>query len=526
MPAVTEPKLLSTAPPTNVGLSPPSGGPFGSATPHEVRSRAQRSDIIFCDQETFDREASRLFSVRWAAAFACFGLATATGCSSDGDALGPAQPADAYADFSHAVDSGIDNSPRPDVSTTDVQSEPARDATEEAESGAARDGTADDTGRADAVDVALPPVDAAVDSHDVAARDADGDGADGAPSDGNRPDANDAGGDSQSNDGGRPIDTMAGAALTRGHHMGTAVKAELLDSATEPQYTTVLTTHFDLLVAEYQMKWGTTQATRGQFNFAPGDQIVAFASRHGMMVKGHTLIWHQSLPAWVTALAPAEVGPVLDAQIAAVVGHWKGKLYAWDVVNEAITDDGAGYRSSIWFQHLGAAFIERAFRAARAADPAAQLLYNDYGGEALNTKSNRIYTLVRDLKNAGVPIDGVGLQFHVNGAAPPPLADVATNLDRLIALGLTVNFSEIDVRVADVPGTQAEKLARQRTLYHDIIALCAARPQCHSASTWGITDKYTWIDMQYGAGHMPLPFDVNYAAKPAVAGVIDAWLGK
>jgi endo-1,4-beta-xylanase len=156
----------------------------------------------------------------------------------------------------------------------------------------------------------------------------------------------------------------------------------------------------------------------------------------------------------VTALGQAEVGAVLDAHIAAVAGHWRGKVYAWDVVNEAITDDGAGYRTSIFFQHLGAAFIERSFRAARAADPSGQLLYNDYGAEALTAKSNRVYTLVRDLKNAGVPIDGVGLQFHVNGAAPPPLADVATNLDRLIALGLTVNFSEIDIRVADVPGPQ------------------------------------------------------------------------
>jgi endo-1,4-beta-xylanase len=304
------------------------------------------------------------------------------------------------------------------------------------------------------------------------------------------------------------------------------VQTAFLDSTAEPQFTTVLTTHFDAVVAEYQMKWGTTQAVRDQFNFAPGDEIIAFASRHGMIVKGHTLVWHQSLPAWVTALGQAEVGPVLDAQIAAVAGHWKGKLYAWDVVNEAITDDGAGYRNSIFFEHLGAAFIERSFRAARAADPSAQLLYNDYGAEALTAKSNRVYALVRDLKNAGVPIDGVGLQFHVNGAAPPPLADVATNLDRLVALGLTVHFSEIDIRVADVPGTTAEKLVKQRTLYHDIIALCTARPQCHSAFTWGITDKHTWIDMQYGAGHMPLPFDVNYVAKPAVGGVIDAWLGK
>jgi endo-1,4-beta-xylanase len=456
------------------------------------------------------------------------GLAVLTGCSPGEDGQGPA---DADSESSRAADGSVDEPERPETGPGDGGTDQARDTRPEDRATGNDRATEDDVGRFDGADVGAF-VDAVQDSDAVGATDVTGGGseggADGASSDANLRDVGSTrdAGDADSSDGARPIDTMAGAANTRGHHMGTCVQTALLNSTSDPQFATVLTTHYDLVVAEYQMKWGTTQATRGQFNFAPGDEIIAFASRHGMIVKGHTLVWHQSLPAWVTALGQADVGPVLDAQIAAVAGHWKGKLYAWDVVNEAITDDGAGYRNSIWFQHLGAAFIERSFRAARAADPTAQLLYNDYGAEALNAKSNRVYALVQGLKNAGVPIDGVGLQFHVDGAAPPPLADVATNLDRLIALGLSVNFSEIDIRVANVPGTPAEKLARQRTLYHDIIALCAARPQCHSASTWGITDKHTWIDMQYGAGHMPLPFDVNYAAKPAVAGVIDAWLGK
>ena len=474
----------------------------------------ERTDNGLREKKIHRNESNLIFKAGLATAFASLGLAALAGCSSEENAPGVAGPADANTESFPAVDSGSDES-RSETGTKDGQSV-APDASEDVQRDVPPDAKGDDIARADAADASGPSADAAPDTRNVDAKDAGSGGAD-VVSDANAGD---------SGDGGRPIDTMAGAALTTGRHMGTAVQTALLDSTTEPQFTTVLTTHFDAVVAEYQMKWGTTQAVRDQFNFAPGDEIIAFASRHGMMVKGHTLVWHQSLPAWVTALGQAEVGTVLDAHIAAVAGHWKGKVYAWDVVNEAVTDDGAGYRNSIFFQHLGAAFIERSFRAARATDPSAELLYNDYGAEALTAKSNRVYALVRDLKNAGVPIDGVGLQFHVNGAAPPPLADVATNLDRLIALGLTVNFSEIDIRVADVPGTAAEKLAKQRTLYHDIIALCAARPKCHSAFTWGITDKHTWIDMQYGAGHMPLPFDVNYVAKPAVGGVIDAWLGK
>jgi endo-1,4-beta-xylanase len=478
----------------------------------------EEQHVIHCAQKKHGRTMRRSAQVRCALVLVFgAGLVAGPGCSSDSAPGATDSPLDASAESNHAFDAGADNTAGEETGVQDGGRRPIADA------------SGNDASREAATDVSGPPADGSPGGGDAGAADVDAanDGSrdpDVATSDGPLPDAT---ADGDGSDGARPIDTMAGAALTRGHHMGTAVKTDLLDSTTEPQFTTVLTTHFDTVVAEYQMKWGTTQATRGQFNFVPGDQIIDFASRHAMTVKGHTLVWHQSLPAWITALTQAEVGPVLDAHIAAVAGHWKGKLYAWDVVNEAIADDGSGYRTtSIFFQHLGAAFIERSFRAARAADPAALLFYNDYGAEGLNAKSNQVFTLVRDLKSAGVPIDGVGLQFHVNGAAPPPLADVAANLDRLIALGLIVNFSEIDIRVAEVPGTTAEKLATQRTLYHDIIALCAARPKCHSASTWGITDKYTWINDQYGPGHMPLPFDVDYMAKPAVAGVIDAWLGK
>jgi endo-1,4-beta-xylanase len=454
----------------------------------------------------------------WIAALAGMALAVFACTSEDG----PGGAADGGGGEPSTVrDASAEDAPAPrDAGFDDVSSDAA-----------SKDHTGEDTdsrtdardGDAPTIEDSRPPDDADAAIGDDArnpdgARDASGTARDAADAmDGERADGA---------DGSWPTSTMAGAARTTGRHMGTAVASEHLDSPGEPQFTTVLTTHFDALVAEYQMKWGTTEPTRGQFTFSAGDEIIAFAARHDMIVKGHTLVWHNNLPAWVSALPQAELGPALDAHIAAVVGHWKGKLYAWDVVNEAISEDGAGYRDTIFLQRLGAAYIERAFRAARAADPAALLFYNDYGAETLNAKSNRVHTMLRDLKMAGVPLDGVGLQFHINGAMPPVMADVATNLDRLIALGLSVNFSEIDIRVADVPGTTAEKLARQRTLYHDLIALCRARPKCDSASTWGFTDKYTWIDAQYGAGHMPLPFDVNYAAKPAVAGVIDAWLGK
>jgi GH35 family endo-1,4-beta-xylanase len=458
---------------------------------------------------------------RWLAALAV--TLAVTSCASD-DLPGGSNALDAGgAESSVAPDASVDRSSTM-VDASFESSTNRREASTEVPPGLPESGSKDQMGGdVTSRDDGRPSDGSGGDEDARAAADADASHANDARSGADAP--SDAGA-ADGSDGGWPTTTMAGAARVTGRHMGAAVASEHLDSPSEPQFTSVLTTHFDALVAEYQMKWGTTEPTRGQYTFAAGDAIIAFAARHGMIVKGHTLVWHNNLPAWVSALPQAELGPVLDAHIAGVVGHWKGKLYAWDVVNEAIADDGAGYRDTIFLQQLGAAYIERAFRAARAADPAALLFYNDYGAEGLNAKSNRIHTMLRDLKNAGVPLDGVGLQAHINGAAPPVMADIATNLDRLIALGLSVNFSEIDIRMGGVTGTAAEKLAKQRTLYHDLIALCAARPKCHSATTWGFTDKYTWIDAQYGAGHVPLPFDVTYAAKPAVAGVIDAWLGK
>jgi endo-1,4-beta-xylanase len=308
------------------------------------------------------------------------------------------------------------------------------------------------------------------------------------------------------------------AARASGKLVGAAVKSSLLSDG---RYAAVLGRHFNYLTAEFEMKWDAIERTRDSNNFGPGDAIVAFAQANGMQIKGHALIWHGSVPGWLAALPAADFRAAFEAHIRSVGEHFRGRVVAWDVVNEAIADDGPGLRDTVFRQKLGDQYIADAFRLARQADPQALLFYNDYGGEGLSAKSDRIFSLVQGLRAQGVPIDGVGLQMHVNATSPPSDANIAANIRRLVGLGLSVNISEMDVRIREVPGTTQTRLDVQKSVYHSIVGACAAEPRCDGVTFWGFTDAYSWIDAQFGADD-PLIFDEQYAVKPAYYGVLDA----
>ena len=252
---------------------------------------------------------------------------------------------------------------------------------------------------------------------------------------------------------------------------------------------------------------------------------MAFAEARSLPVKGHALVWHGDSPAWLEALPPAEARTALREHIRDTVTRYRGRIVAWDVVNEAIAENGGGLRDTVYLRKLGPGYIADAFRWAREADPGALLIYNDYGGEGLNRKSDDVYELVRDLMRQGVPIGGVGLQMHLDAASLPPAADVARNLRRLAELGLAVNVSEMDVRVARLTGDAPAKLAAQGRVYRDFVAACVAEPRCHAVTFWGFTDRHSWIDSFFGADD-PLLFDEGYRAKPAYHGVMDALRGR
>ncbi len=310
-------------------------------------------------------------------------------------------------------------------------------------------------------------------------------------------------------------------ATRTGKLIGAAVNHAVLPH--KRAYREILAREFNYVTPENAMKWGPTQPRRDQFTFADGDAIVAFARAHDMKVKGHALVWHEQLPTWVKTLDAGALRAEMERHIRTVVGHYKGQLLAWDVVNEALTDSG-GMRPTVFLEKLGPGYIADAFRWAHDTDPGALLFYNDYNTEGRGPKSDAVFALVERLKKEGVPISGVGLQMHIT-AQGTAASDVAWNMSRLAELNLLVNISEMDVRVRDVPGTRDDKLAIQRRTTHDIVAACVAQSHCHAVTFWGFSDAYTWVDGFFGADD-PLLFSDDMHRKPMYFGVQAALTGR
>jgi endo-1,4-beta-xylanase len=313
---------------------------------------------------------------------------------------------------------------------------------------------------------------------------------------------------------------------TAGKAAGLLVGAATFPAALqEERYAKALAREFNFITPENEMKWEAIHPEPDKWNFGPADTLVKFAQKHGMKVKGHCLVWHAALPKWVNAqMTPEELRGAVRKHILGEVGHYKGKVYAWDVVNEAV-DDKEGLRKSLFFDKLGEGYIAEVFRLAHEADPKALLIYNEYGAEGLGGKSDRVYELVKKLKADGVPIGGVGLQMHISAKGYPKPADIAANVQRLAALGLKVNISEMDVRIREVKGELSERLELQRKVYNDVIAACIQEKGFMGVTFWGFTDAHSWVDHYFGADD-PLLFDEGYKPKPAYEGVMDVLSSK
>ncbi len=304
--------------------------------------------------------------------------------------------------------------------------------------------------------------------------------------------------------------------------MGAAVAySPLLDDS---EYSALLAQEFAAVTPENATKWGTLQPVdANHWDFTQADAIIDAARDHHQSVKGHTLVWHNQLPAWASDLDAKALGKALRKHIKKVVKRYRGKADSWDVVNEAVADDGT-LRNSLFLEKLGEHYIARAFREAHSYDQHAQLFYNDYGIATINAKSDGVFALVSDLVQHHVPIDGVGFQMHIDARFAPTRAALLENFGRFADLGLDINISELDVRVAELTGSQAEKLAIQQQIYHTVVSACVATPACKLITTWGFTDRYSWIDSTFGPDD-PLEFDEDYLQKPAYYGMVDGFVG-
>ena len=285
-----------------------------------------------------------------------------------------------------------------------------------------------------------------------------------------------------------------------------------------------------MVEAEDAMKWRTLRPDPATYDFRQGDELVRFAQAHQMKVRGHCLVWDHDNPEWLAQghFTVGHLSRLLHEHITRVMRHYRGQVFAWDVINEGLDENG-NVRDSIWlnqpgigFSGKGTAYIEQVFRWAHKADPHALLFYNEAEGEGLNRKSDAIYAMVSDFKRRRVPIGGVGLQMHIP-ALDAELPAIAANIARLTALGLQVHITELDVALPINPNgmPKAEDLARQADLYRGLVRACLNSAGCTAIQTWGFTDKYSWIGSHSrGARGQALLFDRAYQPKLAYRAVL------
>ena len=327
--------------------------------------------------------------------------------------------------------------------------------------------------------------------------------------------------------------------------LGCAVGGRLPDGLAAAERELLLR-HFGVLTPENCMKPGPIHPTPQGFHFEDADRLVAFAGAHGLRVVGHCLAWHQQCPDWFYAgRSRSEALQQLESHIATVAGRYRGQLQGWDVVNEAIADRGTGLRDTPALQAIGDDYVLRAFEFARAADPEAELYYNDYNIEEPG-KRDRTLRLLEQLKNAGARIDGVGIQGHWQ-LDQVPFEQVRTAIEAYRNLDLKVMITELDLDVVDRPdcgadvsvlraytpqedlyreGCPAPVLARQAEQYARLFEIFR-EGAVSRVSFWGLHDGRTWLNSWPGKRtNHPLLFDRECRPKPAYQALLAAAEGR
>ncbi|AIV33731.1 endo-1,4-beta-xylanase [Streptomyces sp. R1] len=299
--------------------------------------------------------------------------------------------------------------------------------------------------------------------------------------------------------------TLGAAAAQSGRYFGTAIASGKLGDST---YTSIANREFNMVTAENEMKIDATEPQRGQFNFSAADRVYNWAVQNGKQVRGHTLAWHSQQPGWMQSLSGSALRQAMIDHINGVMAHYKGKIAQWDVVNEAFADGSSGARRDSNLQRTGNDWIEVAFRTARAADPNAKLCYNDYNVENWNwAKTQAMYSMVRDFKQRGVPIDCVGFQSHFNSGSPYD-SNFRTTLQNFAALGVDVAITELDIQGAPA------------STYANVTNDCLAVERCLGITVWGVRDSDSWRSEQ-----TPLLFNNDGSKKPAYTAVLNALNG-
>ena len=289
-------------------------------------------------------------------------------------------------------------------------------------------------------------------------------------------------------------------------------------------FAEVVAGEYHIAGAENALKFSDTEPSLNSYSFGAADTIVNTAMVAGENSRGHTLIWHGSVPTWITNVAytPTQLQQIVFNHVDTVVGRYSQKLFCWDVVNEAFNDNGT-LRSTVWYDQpgigyagQGTLYIEELYKRVRNEAPDTEIIYNDYNDETINAKSSAIYAMASDFKQRGVPLDGIGFQLHET-LPGVNIASWRSSLSRFAQLGLKLHITEMDVRlpVNSAGVASAADLNSQADLYFNLIGTALAFPELEVVQTWGFSDKYSWIPSSYPGYGAGLPLDQNFNRKPA-----------
>lgn len=278
------------------------------------------------------------------------------------------------------------------------------------------------------------------------------------------------------------------------------------------------------------------------FNFTEGDIVTTIAQEEHLIQRCHALVWHSQLAPWVEAQnwTAEELSSIIVNHITNVVEHYKGKCYAWDVVNEALNEDGT-YRESIFYTTLGEEYIKLAFSTASKVDPEAKLYYNDYNLESPGNKSEGAVRIVKLLQDNGIKISGVGMQAHFTASQAPTLDQQIAVINSYAALGLEVAYTELDVRI-ELPlndtnlawqkqaYTNVSRFSHQTDLQHfklinpcQAAGACVQSPACVGMTIWDFYDPFSWVPAVFSGQGNPLLWFEDFSKHPAYYGVIEAF---
>jgi endo-1,4-beta-xylanase len=316
--------------------------------------------------------------------------------------------------------------------------------------------------------------------------------------------------------------------------VGAAIVADFLKN--NYAYQRVVITEYNSITTGNELKFNWVEPQPGQFNYADGDYLVAFAATHQKRVHAHNLIWNQALPDWVLNFSGDSLAweNLFKTHIQTEVTHYKGEVASWDVVNEAIRDDDGTLRNkdvnpgdgSIWRRHLGPDYVARAFQYAHEADPNALLFYNDSGQEWNGSlKLDSILAFVTRLKARGIPINGIGMEMHID--INTGNNNIMVAMQKLSATGLKIHVSELDIAVNpnDDPNiAYTDSLQQIQAAKYQFVAETYRRSvppaQQYGITTWDVGDADSWIPVYFKRKDWPLPFDANYKKKLAYYGFL------